>query len=112
MHYNKFPNLGVYRATFPNLKGPKALPKIAKIKSLVVYLRLLYISDKYQTLMGQPIKFWLWTISISFVPENLSPAATQKEDQKLVFKTNYRLMQVKSIAECSKRSFCITFDPH
>ena len=30
MHYNKFPNLGVYRATFPNLKGPKALPKIAK----------------------------------------------------------------------------------
>ena len=27
--------------------------------------------------------------------------ATQKEDQKLVFKTDYRLMQVKSIAECS-----------
>ena len=26
---------------------------------------------------------------------------TQKEDQKLVFNTNYRLMQVKSIAECS-----------
>ena len=25
-----------------------------------------------------------------------------KKDQKLVFKTNYRLMQVKSIAECSK----------
>ena len=24
-----------------------------------------------------------------------------KKDQKLVFKTNYRLMQVKSIAECS-----------
>ena len=28
---------------------------------------------------------------------------SQKEDQKLVFKTDYRLMQVKSIAECSKR---------
>ena len=27
---------------------------------------------------------------------------TKKEDQKLVFKTNYCLMQVKSIAECSK----------
>ena len=27
---------------------------------------------------------------------------TQKEDQELVFKTNYGLMQVKSIAECSK----------
>ena len=24
VHYNKFPNLGVYRATFPNLKGPRA----------------------------------------------------------------------------------------
>ena len=31
---------------------------------------------------------------------------------KLVFKTDYRLMQVKSIAECSKRAFCNTFDPH
>ena len=28
-------------------------------------------------------------------------SSTQKEDQKLVFKTNYCLMQVKSIAECS-----------
>ena len=27
--------------------------------------------------------------------------ATRKKDQKLVFKTNYRLMQVKSIAKCS-----------
>ena len=34
----------------------------------------------------------------------------QKEDQKLVFKTDYRLMQVKSIAECSKGTFCNTFD--
>ena len=30
--------------------------------------------------------------------------ATLKKTQKLVFKTNYRLMQVKSIAECSKGS--------
>ena len=29
-------------------------------------------------------------------------SATQKEYQKLVFKTDYRLMQVKSIAECFK----------
>ena len=28
--------------------------------------------------------------------------ATKKEDQKLVFKTDYRLMQVRSIAEYSK----------
>ena len=35
-----------------------------------------------------------------------------KEDQKLFFKTKYRLMQVRSIAECSKRAFCNTFDLH
>ena len=29
-----------------------------------------------------------------------------KKDQKLVFKTPYRLMQVKKIAECPKRAFC------
>ena len=32
-----------------------------------------------------------------------------QKDQKLFFKTNYHLMQVKSIAECS---FCKTFDLH
>ena len=31
---------------------------------------------------------------------------------KLAFKTDYCLMQVKSIAECSKRAFCNTFDLH
>ena len=35
-----------------------------------------------------------------------------KKKTKLVFKTVYRLMQVKSIAECSKRAFCNTFDLH
>ena len=30
--------------------------------------------------------------------------------QKIGFKTNYRLIQVKSIAEGSKRVFCSTFD--
>ena len=35
-----------------------------------------------------------------------------KRESKLVFKTAYRLMQVKSIAECSKRAFCNTFDLH
>ena len=37
-------------------------------------------------------------------------AATQKEDQNLVFKTDYPLMQVKSIAECSKGSILHYFD--
>ena len=35
-----------------------------------------------------------------------------KKNTKYVFKTNYHLMQVKSIAECSKRAFCNTFDLH
>ena len=35
-----------------------------------------------------------------------------KRRLKLVFKTDNRLMQVKSIAECSKRAFCNTFDRH
>ena len=34
-----------------------------------------------------------------------------KKDQKLVFKTNYRLMQVKSIAECSNGSILQYFRP-
>ena len=32
---------------------------------------------------------------------NTVKLVTQKEDQKLVFKTHYHLLQVKSIAECS-----------
>ena len=33
-----------------------------------------------------------------------------KNRPKLVFKNDYRLVQVESIAECSKRAFCNTFD--
>ena len=32
--------------------------------------------------------------------------------QKMVLKTDCRFMQIKSIAECSKRAFCNTFDLH
>ena len=35
-----------------------------------------------------------------------------KEDPKLVFKTDYCLMKVESIADCSRRAFCNTFDLH
>ena len=41
---------------------------------------------------------------LSSAEDKLQPAATQKEVQKLVFKTDYSLMQFKSIAECSKGS--------
>ena len=33
VHYNKFPNLGVYHADFPNLKDPRAASRNCK-KSL------------------------------------------------------------------------------
>ena len=36
----------------------------------------------------------------------------QKEDQKLVFKTDYHLMRVKSIALTVNGAFCNTFDHH
>ena len=39
---------------------------------------------------------------LSFIYSNASQAATQKENQKLAFKTDYRLMQVQSFEECSK----------
>ena len=35
-----------------------------------------------------------------------------KKGQKLAFNTDYRLMQVKSIAECSKRAYYNAFDLH
>ena len=35
-----------------------------------------------------------------------------KRRPRLDFMTDYRLMQVKSIAECSMRAFCHTFDLH
>ena len=35
-----------------------------------------------------------------------------KKKTKNHFQDNYCLMQVKSIAECSQRAFCNTFDPH
>ena len=35
-----------------------------------------------------------------------------KRISKIGSKTDYRLLQVKSIAECSKRAFCNTFDLH
>ena len=36
---------------------------------------------------------------------------TTQKDRKLVFKTNYCLMQVESIAECSKRGILQYFRP-
>ena len=47
---------------------------------------------------------------IGFRPIRVKPVigSHSKRRPKLVFKTDYHLMQVKSIAECSKRAFCNT----
>ena len=52
----------------------------------------------------------LTVFSVSTVKPVLS--GHSKKKPKLVFKTYYLLMQVESIAECSKRAFCNTFDLH
>ena len=49
-------------------------------------------------------------IDITTVKPVLSGQA--KKDQKLAFKRDYRLMQVKSITECSKGAFCNSFNLH
>ena len=52
---------------------------------------------------GNAYSQFISQIMPSAVERTGSQAATKK-DQKLVFKTDYRLIQVKSIAECSKGS--------
>ena len=52
--------------------------------------------------------FYRWVSNSYTVKPVLSDHS--KKDQTLAFKTDYFLMQVKSIAEYSKRAFCNTFD--
>ena len=51
------------------------------------------------------MQFCLWDYSKTCLELSL------KKDGKLVFKTYYRLMQAKSIAECSKESILQYFQP-
>ena len=53
----------------------------------------------------------LFTLPSANIQLNLCKTTTLKKDHKLVFKTNYCLMQVKSIAECSKGSILQYFRP-
>ena len=63
------------------------------------------ISIICHTLAQNSHLIWKWHYSKICVKWPLS------KDQKLVFKTNYRLMQVESIAECSKMSILQYFWP-
>ena len=53
------------------------------------------------------------TFDVSIIQYTVKPVQNghAQKDRKLVFKTNYRLMQAISIAECSG-AFCNTFDLH
>ena len=53
-------------------------------------------------------------VSLDILCDTVKPVLSghSKRRPKLVYKTDYRLMQVKSIAECSKGAFCNTFDLH
>ena len=57
--------------------------------------------------MKMPLIFF-FNFSVSSLETTVKPVLSQK----LVFKNDYRLMQVKSIAECSKRAFCNILDLH
>ena len=67
----------------------------------------------YDVYASQVIHIWashlINTKLPSFIEDTVKPDKNghSQKDQKLGLKTNYRLMQVKSIAECSN-----TFDLH
>ena len=58
----------------------------------------------------------MWCEAINYYTINytVNPVFSchSKRRQKLFFMSDYRLMEVKIIAECSKKAFCNTFDLH
>ena len=66
---------------------------------------------------ADPVQVVLSTVKIKirqFLLCTVKPVLNghSKRTQKLVFNTYHCLMQVKSIAECSRGEFCNTFDLH
>ena len=53
----------------------------------------------------------IWYLYESLLYSKTCLKQALKKDQKLIFKTDYRLMLVKSIAECSKGSILQCFKP-
>ena len=47
-------------------------------------------------------------INITVIPV----LSSHSKEDRFVFKNGYRLIQVESIAECSRGAFCNTFDLH
>ena len=80
-------------------------------------MAIIYLSKENFTLPKEQNLIMLKELSLALTlpkPYTVKPVLSghSKVDKKLVFKTDYHLMQVKSIAESSKRAFCNTFDLH
>ena len=71
----------------------------------MIFLKVSFSSGNIQS-MGQLMRIWHLGHTVKPVLSGHS-----KEHQKLVFNTNYRLMQVESIAECSNPSILQYFRP-
>ena len=80
-----------------------------KNKNIIFKIRRSKVTDYAALKINSILKFQLYVQGIT-VKTVLS--GHLKRRPKLGFKTHYGLMQVKSIAECSKRAFCNTFDLH
>ena len=81
-----------------------------------IALKIYHLIVKYTALQEQGELYHIkwrrnWTILLN--TETVKPVSNShfQKDWKLVFKSNNRLMQVKSIAECSKRSILQYFQP-
>ena len=77
-------------------------------------------SDGFSISMGLPIVYFKGS-EVAFLNYDVKKPVLSRHSKrtpKLVFKTDYRIMQIKSIAECSKGgrsrigAFCNTFDLH
>ena len=89
--------------SFNTIRENKILAEISDFKVLMICLFTLCVF-----LISRPFR---GTISLSkWIHYIVRSVLHSKRRPKIGFKTDYHLMQVKSIAKCSKRAFCNTFN--
>ena len=83
-----------------------------------------FLSNNLKAITHRTVRTGLVVVTIAGNVNNMKPVqygnSHTQNDQKLVFNTNYCLMQVKSIAECWSKvlqnaprgAFCNAFDLH
>ena len=75
---------------------------------LAIFLRIKFLLFNFHN-VAKTVSFYFQSSTIELQSDSISLKRPLKRKQKLVSKTNYPLMQVKSIAECSKGSILSTF---